>query len=169
VITTAAEPQRTIVGSFLVLAAVVAAVAPMSVSLRSAAVALLAYLAFAVGGMAYAYLAALIAPALGLVIDDPDWLIMLPIVLSGNLLAMLGLEFAWRGAALVVSPLLLIAPAAFVRTMAATELFRIELPWQDSGTWLPLHALVGVAGVLAAMIAERVRTRSDGDARARAR
>ena len=168
-ITTAAEPQRTIVGSFLVLAAIVAAVAPMSVSLRSAAIALFAYLAFAVGGMAYAYLAALIAPALGLIVTDQAWLVMLPIVLSGNLLAMLGLEFAWRSAALIVSPLLLIAPAAFVQTMARNELFRVDLPWQDGGTWVPLHALVGVAGVLTAMIADRSRVHSESGSRLRGR
>jgi hypothetical protein len=162
VITTAAEPQRTIIGSFLVLMAIVAAVVPMPLSLRSAAVALFAYLAFAVGGMAYAYLAALIAPALGLVVTDAgDWVVMLPIILSGNLLAMLGLEFAWRLPALLVSPALLITPAIFVRAMAGTELFRVDLPWGDWGaTWIPLHALVGVMGVLIALLAERQRERS---------
>jgi hypothetical protein len=59
VIRAAPEPQRTIIGTFLVLAAVVAAVAPMSVALRSAAVVLFSYLAFAVGGMPFAYIAAL--------------------------------------------------------------------------------------------------------------
>jgi hypothetical protein len=132
VIRTAVEPQRTIIGTFMVLAAIVAAVAPMPVSLRSAAVALFAYLAFSVGGMAFAYVAALVAPALGLLGGDTAWLIMLPIVLSGNLLAMLGLEYAWRWAALLVSPLLLVAPALFVQTMSRRELFRVELPWDDA-------------------------------------
>jgi len=159
VIRTAGEPQRTIIGTFLVLAAIVAAVAPMPVSLRSAAVALFAYLAFSVGGMAFAYVAALVAPALGLLGGDTAWLIMLPIVLSGNLLAMLGLEYAWRWAALLVSPLLLVAPALFVQTMSRRELFRVELPWDDArGVWVPLHLLVGVFGVLVALLVDRQRS-----------
>ncbi|MFN2321363.1 MAG: hypothetical protein ABR510_00190 [Trueperaceae bacterium] len=162
-IRTAPEPQRTIVGTFLVLAAVVMAVAPMAVSLRSAGIALLAYLAFSIGGMPFAYLAALLGPALGLVASDVDWLVMLPIVLSGNLLAMIGLEYAWRWWAVVVSPILLVVPAAFVQSMAQRELFRVELPWDDArGAWLGLHLLVGVFGVLVAILIERGRTRTDG-------
>jgi hypothetical protein len=162
VIRTAHEPQRTIIGTFLVLAAVVAAVAPMAVSLRSAAIALLAYFAFAVGGMPFAYLAALVGPALGLVAGDVDWLVMLPIVLSGNLLALLALEFAWRWWAVLLSPALLVVPAAFVQSMAQRELFRVELPWDDArGAWLGLHALVGVFGVLVAILIERRRTRGE--------
>ncbi len=162
-IRTAPEPQRTIVGTFLVLVAVVAAVAPMAVSLRSAAIALVAYLAFAVGGMPFAYLAALVGPALGLVAGDVDWLVMLPIVLSGNLLAMLALEYAWRWWAILLSPALLIAPAAFVQAMAQRELFRVALPWDDArGAWMGLHLLVGVFGVLIAILIERRRTRGGG-------
>jgi hypothetical protein len=161
VIRTASEPQRSIVGTFLVLAAVVSAVAPMPVSLRSAAVVLFAYLAFAVGGMAYAYVAALLAPALGLIGGDASWLIMLPIVLSGNLLAMLGLEFGWRWAAVALSPLLLVTPALFVQSMARSELFRVELPWDDArGAWVGLHLLVAVFGVLVALLVDRRRRRT---------
>ncbi len=164
-IRTAPEPQRTIVGIFVVLAAVVIAVAPLPVSLRSASIALLAYLAFAVGGMPFAYLTALVGPALGLVAGDADWLVMLPIVLSGNLLAMLGLEYAWRWTAIVVSPLLLVVPALFVQAMARRELFRVELPWDDGrGAWVGLHLLVGVFGVLVAILVERRRRRDDVDA-----
>jgi hypothetical protein len=167
VIRAAAEPQRTIIGTFMVLAAVVAAVAPMPVSLRSAAVALFAYLAFAAGGMAFAYVAALLAPALGLLGGDAPWLVMLPIVLSGNLLAMLGLEFAWRWAALIVSPVLLVAPALFVQTMSRRELFRVELPWDDArGVWVGLHLLVGVFGVLVALLIDRQRAARDTGAAA---
>jgi len=161
VIRTASEPQRTIVGTFLVLAAVVSAVAPMPVSLRSTAVILFAYLAFAVGGMAYAYVAALLAPALGLLGGDASWLIMLPIVLSGNLLAMLGLEFGWRWAAVALSPLLLVTPALFVQSMARSDLFRVELPWDDArGAWVGLHLLVAVFGVLVALLVDRRRRRT---------
>ena len=167
-IRTAPEPQRTIIGTFLVLAAVVAAVAPMSVALRSAVVVLFSYLAFAVGGMPFAYLAALAAPALGLLAGDVAWLIMLPIVLSGNLLAMLGLEYAWRWAALVVSPVLLVVPAVFVRTMAQRDLFRVELPWDDGrGAWVGLHLLVGVFGVLIALVVDRQRRRDEARAEPR--
>lgn len=154
----APEPQRTIVGTFLVLAAVVAAVAPIAVVLRSTGVMLFAYLAFAVGGMPFAYVAALLAPALGLLGGDAAWLVMLPIVLSGNLLAMLGLEFAWRWAAVVVSPLLLVAPAVFVQTMSQRDLFRVDLPWDDGrGAWVALHLLVAVFGVLIALLIDRRR------------
>lgn len=167
-IRTAPEPQRTIIGTFLVLAAVVAAVAPMAVSLRSAAIALIAYLAFSIGGMPFAYLAALLGPALGLVAGDVDWLVMLPVVLSGNVLAMLALEFAWRWWAVVLSPALLVVPAAFVQTMAQRELFRVELPWDDArGAWIGLHLLVGVFGVLVALLVERRRLRTDGAPTAR--
>lgn len=168
-IRTAPEPQRTIVGTFLVLAAVVAAVAPMAVSLRSAAVALLSYLAFAVGGMPFAYLAALLGPAFGLVAGDADWLVMLPIVLSGNLLAMLALEFGWRWWAVVLSPALLVAPALFVQSVAQRELFRVELPWDDGrGAWVGLHVLVAVFGVLVAILVERRRGRGEAAPAARA-
>lgn len=154
----APEPQRTFVGIFLVLAAVVVAVTPLPVSLRSATIVLISYLAFAVGGMPFAYLAALLGPALGLVVGDAAWLVMLPIVMSGNLLAMLGLEYAWRWAALVVSPLLLVIPALFVQAMAQRELFRVILPWDDGrGAWVGLHVLVGVFGVLIAILVERRR------------
>lgn len=162
VIRLAPEPQRTIIGIFLVLAAVVAAVAPLPLSLRSALIVLLAYLAFANGGMPYAYLAALMAPALGLVAGDPGWLIMLPVVLSGNLLAMLGLEFSWRWPALLVSPALLVLPAVFVRIMAQRELFAVELPWDDGqGAWVALHLLVAVFGVLIALLIDRRRGQPD--------
>lgn len=149
-------------GIFVVLAAIVIAVTPLPVSLRSAAIALLAYLAFAIGGMPFAYLTALLGPALGLVAGDAAWLVMLPIVLSGNLLAMLGLEYAWRWAAIVVSPLLLVTPALFVQAMARRELFRVELPWDDGrGAWVGLHLLVGVFGVLVAILIERRRRRDE--------
>jgi len=161
VIRTAPEPQRSIIGTFLILAAVVAAVAPVPIALRSAAVVLFAYLAFAVGGMPFAYVAALAAPALGLLGGDPAWLIMLPVVLAGNLLAMLGLEYAWRWAALVVSPLLLVVPAVFVQAMAQRELFRVELPWDDGrGAWVGLHLLVAVFGILIALLVDRQRGRA---------
>lgn len=161
-IRTAAEPARTVIGTFLVLAAMAAALAPMAVSLRSVAVVMLAYFAFSVGGMAFAYLAALLAPAVGLLSGDPAWLIMLPVVLAGNLLAMIGLEFSWRSWALLVSPLLLITPALVVQLLSRQALFRIDLPWDDgNGAWVPLHLLVGLFGMLIALWVDRQRARHD--------
>lgn len=159
-IRTAAEPGRTIIGTFLLLAAMALALAPLAVSLRSAGIILLAYFAFSVGGMGFAYLTALVAPAVGLVGGDSAWLIMLPVVLSGNLLAMIGLEFAWRAAALLVSPLLLVAPALVVQLLSRQTLFRIDLPWDDgNGAWLPLHLLSALFGMLVAIGVDRHRSR----------
>lgn len=160
VIRPAPDPQRVIVGTFLVLAAVVFAVAPLPLPMRSAGIVLMAYLAFGVGGMPFAYLTALLAPPVGLIAGDADWLVMLPIVLSGNLLAMLALEFAWRYPALLLSPLLLVTPAAFVQFATRGELFAVRLPWDDDpGAWLILHALVAVMGVLSAFVMDRMRER----------
>lgn len=158
----APQPQRLIVGVFLVLAAVVAAVAPLPILYRSLGVLLMSYAAFAVGGMPFAYLAALLAPPLGLFGGDSDWLIMLPVVLTGNLLAMLGLEYAWRWAALAVSPLLLAAPQVFTLAVSRRDLFAVALPWEpDAELWIVLHVLVALAGVLLAVVLERRRLRHD--------
>jgi len=86
---------------------------------------------------------------------------MLPIILSGNLLAMLGLEFSWRAAAIVVSPLLLIAPALLTWQLSSRPLFEVTLPWAgQETTWLALHALVAVAGILVAFYLDRRRSRA---------
>ena len=157
-IRTAPAPQSVIIGVFLVLLAAVAAVAPLPLALRSAGILLSAYLAFAMGGMPWAYVAALVAPPLGLLGGDESWLVMLPVVLSSNLLAMLGLEYAWRWPALVVSPALLIAPQLVTLALSQRALFRVELPWEPNAfAWLTLHALVAVAGILAAILLERRR------------
>jgi hypothetical protein len=158
VIRTAPQPQSTIIGVFLVLLAAVAAVAPVPLALRSAGIVLAAYLAFGVGGMPWAYLAALVAPPIGLIGGDEAWLVMLPVVLSGNLLAMLGLEYAWRWPALAVSPALLLAPQVVTLALSRRQLFRVELPWEPNVlAWLLLHGLVAVAGILVAILLERRR------------
>jgi len=170
VIRTAAEPGRTIIGTFLLLAAMAAALAPMAVSLRSTAVVLLAYFAFSVAGMGFAYLTALVAPAVGLLGGDTAWLIMLPVILSGNLLGMIGLEFAWRAPALIISPLLLVTPALVVLLLSRQSLFRIELPWDDgNGAWVPLHLLSALFGVLIALWVDRHRARRGGASEAASR
>ena len=161
VIRTVAMPQRLFIALFIFLAAVVFAVAPLPLAFRSAGIVLCAYLAFATAGMPAAYLTALLAPALALIRGDQEWLIMLPIILSGNLLAMLGLEFSWRAAAIVVSPLLLIAPALLTWQLSSRPLFEVTLPWAgQETTWLALHALVAVAGILVAFYLDRRRSRA---------
>ncbi len=158
-IRTAPAPQSVIIGVFFLLAAAVLAVAPVPLALRSAGTILCAFLAFGVGGMPWAYLVALAAPPIGLLGGDGEWLVMLPIVLSGNLLATLGLEFAWRWPALAVAPALLIAPHLVVWILSGRDLFRVELPWDPSGAvWIALHLLFAVAGLLIAILMERRRT-----------
>lgn len=157
-IRTAPAPQSLVIGIFLVLAAAVFAVAPIPLVLRSLGIVACAYLAFGVGGMPWAYLAALLGPPAGLLTGDVGWLVMLPVVLSGNLLAMLGLEFSWRWPALGVSPLLLVVPPLATLLLSNRTLFRVDLPWEPTGTaWILLHALVAVAGVLGAILLERRR------------
>jgi len=161
VIRTAAMPQRLFIALFVFLAAVAVAVAPLPLMFRSVGVVLCAYLAFSTAGMPAAYLTALLAPPLGLIRGDEEWLVMLPILLSGNLLAMLGLEFAWRLPALLVSPLLLVAPALLTWQLSSRPLFEVSLPWAGQETsWIALHLLVAAAGVLVALFLDRRRSRS---------
>lgn len=151
-------PQRLFVGVFVVLAAVVCAVAPMPILFRSLGIVLFAYLAFAAAGMPAAYVAALLAPPVGLVGGDPEWLVMLPIVLAGNLLAMLGLEYGWRWFAAVLSPVLLIVPALVAWRLSGQALFEVILPFAgQEGRWIALHLLVAVAGLLVALFLDRRR------------
>lgn len=159
-IRTAPLPQSLVIGTFLFLAAVVSAVAPVPLLYRSLGALLFSYLAFGIGGMPFAYLTALLAPAIGLITGDSEWAVMLPVVLSSNLLGMLGLEFGWRLPALVVSPLALAVPLIFVRTASKMDLFAVELPWDDSSAlWIVLHLLVAVAGILIALVLDRRRAR----------
>ncbi|MDR9391053.1 MAG: hypothetical protein RI554_03390 [Trueperaceae bacterium] len=145
-------------GAALFLVAAVFAVAPLPLAFRSAGIVAAAYLAFGFGGMGWAYVAALLAPPVGLFGGDPDWLVMLPVVLSGNLLAMLGLEYGWRALALVLSPALLIAPHLTTSLLSQRDLFRVVLPWEPGATaWIALHAAVAVAGVALALALDRRR------------
>ena len=161
-IRTAPAPQNLIVGGFFVLLAVVAAVAPVPLVFRSLGILVSSYLAFAMGGMPFAYVSALLAPPIGLITGDVAWLVMLPIVLSSNLLGMLGLEFAWRYAALIISPALVVAPLAFVRVMSERDLFQVDLPWEPgAATWVFLHGSVALAGVLVGILLDRRRATRD--------
>ena len=154
-------PQRLFIALFLLLAAVACALAPAPLLFRSLGIVLLAYLSFATAGMPAAYLTALMAPPLGLVRGDNDWLVLLPVILSGNLLGMLALEYGWRLPALVISPLLLIVPAAVTWQLSNRPLFEVTLPWAgQEARWILLHALVAAAGVLVALYLDLRRRRS---------
>lgn len=154
----ASGPLAFVIGLFLFLAAVACAVAPLPLVLRSVGVLLFSYLAFATAGLPAAYLAALLAPVLGLLGGSEGWLIMLPVILASNLLAMLGLEFAWSYPALIVSPLLQVTPQVVTLVLSRKELFLVELPWEPGAqTWIALHGLVAVLGVLLALLLERKR------------
>jgi hypothetical protein len=158
-------PQRFVIGTFILLAAVAFAVAPLPLALRSVGILLASYLSFSVGGAPAAFTTALLAPAAGLITGSEEWLVMLPIVLASNLLAMIGLEFAWRYPALVVSPALLAIPPIFVLYMSRQELFSVHLPWEPSaGMWIALHALTALAGVLVAVYLDRRRERETAKA-----
>ena len=160
-IRTVAMPQRLFIGLFFFLCAVVCAVAPMPILFRSLGIVLSAYLGFAMAGMPAAYLTALLAPPVGLVGGDPDWLVMLPVVLSGNLLGMIGLEYGWRLLAVPLSPILLVLPALVAWQLPLRmSLFEVTLPWEgQQGTWVALHLLVAAAGVLVSLYLHRRRVR----------
>lgn len=145
-----------ILGLFLFLAAAACAVAPLPLVLRSAGILLFSYVSFAVAGSQMALFTSLLAPILGLLSGSEEWLVMLPIILASNLLGMLGLDYAWRYAALLVSPALVAAPLLTSVVLSRQELFLVDLPWADGGTnWLILHVLIALFGVLAALLLER--------------
>lgn len=164
-IRTAAAPQRLVIGGFLFLAAVVCAVAPLPLAFRSAGILLFSYLSFSVAGAPAAQLTALLAPPLGLISGDPDWLVMLPIVLASNMLAMIGLEYAWRYPALLISPLLHAIPQLFVLSASQMELFAVELPWEPRAVfWIALNTLTALAGALVVIYLDRRRERDTAQA-----
>ena len=110
--------------------AVVVAVAPLPLLVRSLGVVLCSYAAFAYAGLPFAFAAALLAPVAGLLTGGEAWLIMLPLMLTSGLLAFLGLDYAWRKGALLVLTTPLRPPttdrlgafaAFFVRGVVAVE------------------------------------------------
>lgn len=153
------NPSRAlIIGIFLFLAAVACTVAPMPILFRSLGIVLFSFASFALAGTQMALLTALVAPLAGLLTGSEAWLVMLPIILASNLLGLLGLDFAWRYAAVIVSPLLLSAPGAVSVLLSGQELFEVDLPWQGEGlTWVGLHALTALFGVLLALLLDRSR------------
>lgn len=144
-------PHTLIVGTFLFLLAVVLAVAPLPLLARSLGVVLCSYAAFAFAGLSFAFAAALLAPVAGLLTGGETWLILLPLMLVSGLLALLGLDYAWRVPALVVSPLLYVLPQLIVWALSQRSLFAVALPWTPSlPLWLGLHALAAVVGTVGA-------------------
>lgn len=130
----------------------------MPVLYRSLGIVLFSYGSFALAGSQIALFTALVAPVVGLLSGSEEWLVLLPIILASNLLGMLGLDFAWRYAAIIVSPLLLSAPGVVSVLLSGQELFEVELPWLGEGlTWIGLHALVALLGVLGAILLDRNR------------
>ncbi len=145
-------PHQLIVGIFIFLLAGVLAVAPLPLPARSLGIVLCFYSAFAFAGLPFAFATALLAPLAGLLTGSGDWLVMLPLMLVSGLLALLGLDYAWRTPALVVSPLLYILPQLFAWQLSQRSLFAVALPWQPSApVWLGLHTLAALLGTLAAL------------------
>lgn len=140
-----------IVGTFLFLLAVVLAVAPLPLLVRSLGVVLCSYAAFTFAGLPFAFAAALLAPVAGLLTGGETWLILLPLMLVSGLLALLGLDYAWGVPALVVSPLLYVLPQLIVWALSQRSLFAVALPWSPSlPLWLGLHALAAAVGTAGA-------------------
>lgn len=157
---TAPPPQNIIIGVFLLLAAVVFAVAPIPLLYRSLGIVMICYLIFSYSGSLFAYLTVLLAPVTGLITGDSEWLVMLPIMLSSGLLAVIGLDYAWRYSAIVISPILYLIPPLVVWQISNQPLFAVDLPWQGSeALWLGLHGLTAFAGVLVAVYLDRRRER----------
>lgn len=144
-------PQVLIVGSFIFLLALVLAVAPLPLVVRSLGIVLCFYASFTFAGLPFAFATALLAPLAGLLTGE-DWLVMLPLLLVSGLLSLLGLDYAWRVPALVVSPLLYTLPQLIVWGLSQRSLFAVTLPWQPSAPlWLGLHASAAVLGTVGAL------------------
>jgi len=151
-----ATPHRLIVGTFVFLLAVVLAVAPLPIVVRSLGIVLCSYAAFTFTGLPFAFAAALLAPMAGLLSGGEAWLVMLPLMLVSGLLAFLGLDYAWRVGALFVSPLLYVLPQLLVWQLSQRSLFAVALPWNPSApVWLGLHALAALGGTAGALLVTR--------------
>ncbi len=154
-------PKNIFMGLFLCFFAAVIIVSPLPILYRSMLTLFTAYLAASYGGMPFAYIVVVLVPPLGLLKQDDSWLIFLPMIISSGLLAMLGLEYSWRYAALLISPFLYILPQLFVWKVSEHRLFEIAIPWQPSATrWLIIHAFVAGAGVLTMLFLDRKRQKS---------
>ena len=153
------NPQKSIISIFLFLAAAAFAISPLNMEYRTAGIVVMSYLAFSTGGLPFAYLTALLAPIIGLIGGDNQWLIMLPIILSSLFLAVLGLEYSWRYAAIIISPLLFISPQLIADYLSKKQLFFVQLPWEPADKWIYLQLLTAVGSVLLVIYIDRLRER----------
>jgi len=155
------NPQKSIISIFLFLAASAIAISPLNMEYRAAGILGMSYLAFSTGGLSFAYLTALLAPIIGLIGGDNQWLIMLPIILSSLFLAILGLEYSWRYASLIISPLLFISPQIVANFLSKKELFFVQLPWEPAEKWIYLQLLTAIGSVLLIVYIDRLRERHE--------
>ncbi len=147
-IRTAPQPYNFFVGMGLILLSVVIALLPVTTLYRSVAILLCAYLAFSNSGTVAAYIIVLFSPLFGLRYETSQWLVLLPVMLSTNLLAILGLDYGWRYGAIILSPLLCALPQIVAWQGSQHPLMNVVLPWQPSAqTWLTMHVVTAVAGV----------------------
>lgn len=152
------SPRNVFMGIFLCCFAAVITVSPLPMLYRSMSILLIAYFAASFGGMPFAYLVVVLIPSLGLLKSDNSWLIFLPLIISSGVLAMLGLEYAWRYGALILSPLLYLIPQIFVWQVSEHRLFNLTLPWQpNAGRWMVVHTCITFTGVLIMLFLDRKR------------
>lgn len=161
-IRTAPQPYNLFAGAGLVLLSIAIALSPVATLYRSVAILFCAYLAFSNSGTPAAYVIVLFSPLFGLRYETDTWLVLLPVMLSANLLAMLGLDYGWRYGAIVLSPLLAILPPLIAWQGSLHPLFDVTLPWQpDAGTWLVMHAVVALAGVAIGLALDYKRAQAE--------
>ncbi|MDZ7703461.1 MAG: hypothetical protein U5L04_03135 [Trueperaceae bacterium] len=159
---TAPAPQNIIIGVMFLIAAGVFALAPVPMIYRSLGVLVCGTLVYSYSGAFFAQMIVLVAPCLGLLSGDPDWLVMLPIILSSGILGMLALDFSWRYPAIVVAPVFYLVPTAFAWQLSQRRLFEVTLPWEPSPeVWVGAHGLTLFAGVLIAVFLDRRRGKAE--------
>jgi hypothetical protein len=160
-IRTAPQPYNLFIGAGLILLSVAIALSPLATLYRSVAILFCAYLAFSNSGTPAAYIIVLFSPLFGLRVETDTWLVLLPVMLSTNLLAMLGLDYGWRYGAIVLSPVLAVLPVLIAWQGALHPLFNVTLPWQpDARTWIVMHTVVALAGVVIGLALDYKRARA---------
>lgn len=166
-IRTAPQPYNLFLGAGLVLLSIAIALSPLATLYRSVAILFCAYLAFSNSGTPAAYVIVLFSPLFGLRVETDTWLVLLPVMLSANVLAILGMDYGWRYEAgwrygvIVLSPLLAVLPAIIAWQGSLHPLFNVNLPWQpDAQTWIVMHAVVALAGVVIGLALDYKRARA---------
>lgn len=138
--------NRLLVGILLLLVAAVAVVAPLPLLVRSLVVYAIAFLAWQALGRDWAYPVVLLVPPLGLLGGQPEWLAMLPIVMMGGLLGVVGLDVGGRIWGSLLGAVAGSMPALVTWVLSQRELFQVVLPWSDAGAlWALAHAAVMLA------------------------